>query len=153
MSEQNKLEVVTPEAVEAEVKPYTFRPLGAPDLFLMATIIQKIGLKEFKVAFESDGIKSLIQNFMMEQKDESNGDDQDIISLGAGIAFEIASVLLGNLQYCENEIYKLLSQTSNLTVEEIKKPGNAAMVLEMVLDFIKKEEFRDFIKVASRSFA
>ena len=153
MSEQNKLEVVTPETVEAEVKPYTFRLLGAPDLFLMATIINKIGLKEFKVAFESDGIKSLIQNFMMEQKDESNEDDQDIISLGAGIAFEIASVLLGNLQYCENEIYKLLSQTSNLTVEEIKKPGNAAMFLEMVIDFIKKEEFRDFIKVASRLFA
>ena len=152
MSEQNKLEVVTPETVEAEVKPYTFRLLGAPDLFLMATIINKIGLKEFKVAFESDGIKSLIQNFMMEQKDESNEDDQDIISLGAGIAFEIASVLLGNLQYCENEIYKLLSQTSNLTVEEIKKPGNAAMFLEMVIDFIKKEEFRDFIKVVSRLF-
>ena len=46
----------------------------------------------------------------------------------------------------------MLSQTSNLTDDEIKAPGTAAMFLEMVIDFIKKEEFRDFIKVVSRLF-
>ena len=147
MSETN-LEIVKPE--EAAVKPYSFRLLGAPDIFLMSKIISKIGIREFKACFESEGIKSLIQNMMMEEKD--NAENTNIISVGAGVALEIASVILANLPNCESEIYQMLAQTSNLTVEEIKAPGNAAMFLEMVIDFIKKEEFRDFIKVVSKLF-
>ena len=148
MSEKT-LEVVQPEAVEP-VKPYTFRLLGAPDIFLMAKIINQIGIKEFKACFESDGIKNMIQQMMA--KEENATDDSNIVSVGVGIAMEIASVILGNLPKCENDIYQMLSQTSNLTVEEIKAPGNAVMFLEMVIDFIKKEEFRDFIKVVSKLF-
>ena len=152
MSETKNLEAVQPEAevVEAAVKPYTFRLLGAPDIFLMAKIIKQIGIKEFKACFESDGIKSMIQNMTMEAKQE--GDDSNIISVGVGVVLEIADVIIGNLPKCENDIYQMLSQTSNLTVEEIKAPGNAVMFLEMVIDFIKKEEFRDFIKVVSKLF-
>lgn len=148
MSETNNLELIQPEAV-AE-KPYTFRLLGAPDIFLMSKIISKIGINEFKACFEADGIKNLIQNATTEKKAE--GEETDIISVGAGVFLEIANVILGNLPKCEAEIYQMLSQTSNLTVKEITAPGNAAMFLEMVIDFIKKEEFRDFIKVVSRLF-
>ena len=150
MSEATNVEVVQTE--EVAVKPYTFRELGAPDIFLMSTIISKIGIKEFKACFEAEGVKSLIQNMMIEQKAEGNGDDSNFISIGATIVLEIASVILENLPKCEKEIYKMLSQTSNLTVDEIKAPGNAVMFVEMVVDFIKKEEFRDFIKVVSRLF-
>ena len=148
MSETTNLEIV--QAEEVAVKPYTFRQLGAPDIFLMSKIISKIGINEFKACFEADGIKSLIQNTMMEQKED--GAESDIISVGAGVFLEIANVILANLPKCEAEIYQMLSQTSNLTVKEITAPGNAVMFLEMVIDFIKKEEFRDFIKVVSRLF-
>ena len=160
MNETKILEVVQTEAetVVAE-KPYTFRLLGAPDIFLMAKIIKQIGIKEFKTCFESDGIKSLIQNMMMEQMEkkeegaeEGAEEDANIISVGVGVALEIADVILGNLPKCEHDIYQLLSQTSNLSVEEIKAPGNAVMFLEMVIDFIKKDEFRDFIKVVLKLF-
>ena len=154
MSEKN-LEVVqneTVETVESVDKPYTFRLLGAPDIFLMAKIIKQIGIKEFKACFESDGITSLIQNAMDEKKAKGKDDNTNVIGVGVGVALEIADVILGNLPKCENDIYQMLSQTSNLTVEEIKAPGNATMFIEMVIDFIKKEEFRDFIKVVSRLF-
>ena len=131
------------------VKPYTFRMLGAPDIFLMSKIISKIGIKEFKSCFESDGIKSLIQNTMIEKGEDG---ESNIVSVGAGVVLEIASVILSNLPRCEADIYQMLAQTSNLSIEEIKAPGNAAMFLEMVVDFIKKEEFGDFIKVVSRLF-
>ena len=154
MSEANKnpveevidlVEGIIPE------KPYKFRQLGAPDIFLMAKIIGQIGIKEFKACFESDEINSLIQN--MTKADKENGNDNsNIVSVGVGVAVELAGVILGNLPKCENDIYQMLSQTSNLSVEEIKAPGNAAMFLEMVIDFIKKEEFRDFIKVVSKLF-
>lgn len=145
---ETTLELVQPEVAET-VKPYTFRLLGAPDIFLMAKIINQIGIKEFKACFESDGIKDLIQQMMAK---EAKADDSNIVSVGVGVAVEIASVILGNLPKCENDIYQMLSQTSNLSVEEIKAPGNAVMFLEMVIDFIKKEEFRDFIKVVSTLF-
>lgn len=154
MSEKN-LEVVqneTVETVESVDKPYTFRLLGAPDIFLMAKIIKQIGIKEFKACFESDGITSLIQNAMDEKKAKGKDDNTNVIGVGVGVALEIADVILGNLPKCENDIYQMLSQTSNLTVEEIKAPGNATMFIEMVIDFIKKEEFRDFLKVVSRLF-
>lgn len=141
------IETVQPEAA---VKPYTFRQLGAPDIFLMSKIISKIGINEFKACFEADGIKNLIQNMTLDAKE--NDDNSNIISVGAGVFLEIANVILGNLPKCENEIYQILAQTSNLTIDEIKAPGNAVMFLEMVIDFIKKEEFRDFIKVVSRLF-
>ena len=157
MSETKNLEIV--ETAEAAIpeKPYTFRLLGAPDIFLMSKIISKIGIKECKTCFESDGIKSLIQNAMVDKaqkdgNDTDDGNDTNIISAGAEVALELASVILTNLPKCENDIYQMLSQTSNLSVEEIKAPGNAAMFLEMVIDFIKKEEFRDFFKVVSKLF-
>jgi hypothetical protein len=145
----------TDEAVETTVveKPYSFRLLGAPDIFLMSKIISKIGIREFKACFEADGIQSLIQNMTIEAKKKEGEDgNSNIISVGAGVALEIASVILTNLPKCENDIYQMLSQTSNLSVEEIKAPGNAVMFFEMVIDFIKKEEFRDFIKVVSKLF-
>ena len=158
---ETKTEVIQEEiveTVETVEKPYTFRLLGAPDIFLMAKIIKQIGIKEFKACFKSDGIKSLVQNMIMDEKakgdDNKDGDDNDsnFISVGVGVALEIADVILGNLPKCENDIYQMLSQTSNLTVEEIKAPGNAVMFVEMVIDFIKKEEFRDFFGVVSRLF-
>ena len=148
MSETKNLELV--QAEEGTEKPYTFRLLGAPDIFLMSKIISKIGINEFKACFESDGIKNLIQNATMEKKEE--GEETNLVSIGAGVFLEIANVILGNLPKCESEIYQMLSQTSNLTVKEITAPGNATMFLEMVIDFIQKEEFRDFIKVVSRLF-
>lgn len=144
------------ETVETVEKPYTFRLLGADDIFLMAKIIKQIGLKEFKACFESKSIKSLIQNLMMDEKkkEEETGEESDsnIISIGVGVAFEAADVILGNLDKCRDDIYQMLSQTSNLTVDEIRAPGNAVMFVEMVIDFFKKEEFKDFFGVVSRLF-
>ena len=147
---ETKNEIIQEAVVETVDKPYTFRLLGAPDIFLMAKIIKQIGIKEFKACFESDGLKSLIQNTAMDEK--ADGGETNIVSVGIGVALEIADVIIGNLPKCENDIYQMLANTSNLTVEEIKAPGNATMFLEMVIDFIKKEEFRDFIKVVSRLF-
>ena len=143
----NKQEAAQEEVV---VKPYTFRQLGAPDVFLMSKIIGAIGIKEFRACFEADGLKDMIAGMATGSEDER--DSSSYVSIGIAAFLEIANVILCNLPKCENEIYQLLSQTSNLTVDEIKAPGNATMFFEMVIDFIKKEEFKDFIKVVSRLF-
>lgn len=145
MSEAN-IETIT------AAKPYTFRQLGGEDMFLMFRIIGKIGVKEFNACFENDGIRQLIAG-MAEEKATDGEEEKSAPSAVTYIAviLEIADVIFKNLPKCEDEVFKLLSQTSDLTIEQVKALS-LAQFTEMVVDFIKKEEFKDFIKVVSKLF-
>lgn len=132
--------------VEEEKKPYEFRQLGSKDVILMSTIISKVGINKFIECISSGNVLDTIKNMTSE---EQGSEDGAMIAAGS-VFLEIANVVLGNLHKCENEIYQMLSQTSNLTVEEITAEGNALMFVEMVIDFIKKPEFKGFIKVVSK---
>ena len=139
------------EPVEVAAKPYTFRTLGGEDVFLMFKIIGKIGVKEFNACFENDGIKNLLMSLMGEKKAEKDGEDQSVSVTYISVILEVADVIFKNIPKCENEIFQMLSQTSDLSVDQVKALDFATFT-EMVIDFIKKEEFRDFIKVVSKLF-
>ena len=143
-----------PETAEAAVKPYTFRKLSGDDMFLMFSIIKKIGLKEFKQCFEGDNIKGLVEAFTKskdgENAEESGNNDKSIMSIGFAVGFDALDVILGNLPKCKEGIYQLLSQTSNLSEDVIR--ADALLLTEMIIDFFKKEEFPAFIKVVSKLF-
>ena len=148
-NEEVAVAAVEPEIVEAEPeKPYTFRKLSSPDIFLMTKIIGKIGINEFVDCFDKDGVLGFIKGLTTEEKESESG----AMLAAASVILEIANVVFGNLHKCEKEIYQLLEQTSNLTVEEITAEGNGVMFFEMLIDFIKKDEFPDFIKVVSKLF-
>ena len=138
-------EIIEMNPVEAAEKPYVFRKLSAVDVFPMFKIIGAIGINEFTACFEKDGIKNMIASFTGE-----SGEDMSSI-VGISVILEIANVIIGNLPKCESEIYQILSQTSNLSVAQVKKL-DMAVFFEMVIDFVKKEEFKDFIKVVSKLF-
>lgn len=149
------MENAQPEAAEP-VKPYIFRTLGGGDVFLMFRIIGKIGVKEFNACFEHDGIKHLVAAMMGEKlaqakEDEEKEEAPSVSVTYISVVLEVADVIFRNLPKCEDEIFQMLSQTSNLTVAQVKKL-NLAQFTEMVIDFIKKEEFRDFIEVVSKLF-
>lgn len=140
--------VETVEIVEQK-KPYEFRILNSTDVFLMFKIIGKIGVKEFNACFKNDGIKDLVMAMMGEKKAE--GENASFSVTYIEIIFEIADVIFKNLPKCESEVYQMLSNTSNLSFEEVKTL-DAPVFIEMILDFIKKREFADFIEVVSRLF-
>jgi hypothetical protein len=127
-------------------KVYTFRRLNSTDTFLMFKILGKIGINEFTDCFGRDNVKQMIASV-------TGGDSKESAStmVGISVIFEMASVIITNLPKCEVEIYQMLSQTSNLSVKQVKEL-DFAIFTEMVIDFIKKEEFKDFIKVVSRLF-
>ena len=127
-------------------KVYTFRKLNSTDVFLMFKIIGKIGINEFTECFGKDAVKQMIQKFT-----GGNQNDNGITMVGISVILEMANVIIGNLPKCEQEIYQMLSNTSNLTVEQVKGLDFVTFT-EMVIDFIRKEEFKDFIKVVSRLF-
>ena len=142
---EKTINMETSAAVFEDVKPYVFRKLEAPDVFLMFKIISAIGVNEFTACFEKDGIKNLIEQVTKE------GAENSASLVGVSVLLEIANVVFGNIPKAEKDIYKMLSQTSNLTVEQVKSL-DAVTFSEMVIDFIKKEEFADFIKVVSKLF-
>ena len=134
-----------------EEKPYKFRRLCAEDIFPMFTIIKKIGIKEFKAVLGENGeVKKLISNAFKKTTENENAEN-DIIESGLSVAMDIVDVIVGNLPNCEKDIFKLLAQTSNLDEKAIRKMDFASF-FEMIVDFVKKEEFKDFIKAVSKLF-
>ena len=126
-------------------KPYKFRPLEASDVFLMAKIVGAIGVNEFSACFDGDAIKNMVVSGK-----KKGGNDSATIA-GVAVFLEIANVIFKNLPKCEADIYQMLANVSGMTADQIKKLDFVTFT-EMVIDFVQKEEFRDFIKVVSRLF-
>lgn len=115
-----------------ENKAYTLRTLTADDLFPMFQIVSKIGIKEFKHSFENPEI---IKAFRQE--------GGSIESLGVEIAFDMAGVLMANLPVAKDSIYTFLASVAGMTKQEIAALPMGTF-LEMIVDVIKKDEFKDF---------
>lgn len=126
---------------------YTLRSLQGADIFPMSAIIKKIGVKEFKNAFQDEEIKDLVKSI-------NNGDmSKDAAANQAGMAviLNIVDVVLGNLPRAEKDIYKFLASLSGMKPDEVAALPMATFT-GMVIDVIQKDEFKDFIKVVSRLF-
>lgn len=121
-------------------KPYTFRKLNATDVMPMCRILSKVGIKELGACFQSDEVKALIS-------DKSNSAD----TVGIQVVLDIAGTILERLPDCEKEIFSLLASVGGMTVDDVRALDLPTFA-EMVIDFVKKDDFRDFIGVASRLF-
>ncbi len=124
-------------------KVYTFRTLNSTDLFLMFKILGKIGINEFAKSFDKDTVKNLVAS--------TRGAENASTVVGISVMLEISNIIISNLPKCENEIYQMLANTSNLSIEQVRNLDFIAFT-EMVIDFVKKEEFKDFIKVVLKLF-
>lgn len=130
-------------------KTYTLRGLTAEDVFPMLKIISGIGLKEFKSCFESAELRDAIKN-MSQGKEE--GEAVDATAVGLMVAADIASIIFANLPKCKDDIYQLLSGLSGMKKKEIAElPMN--VFLAMIVDVIKKEEFKDFFQDVAGLFS
>ena len=129
---------------------YEFRRLESKDVFLMTKIIGKLGINNFSGCLGNDSVKSAIKKMTNKENEKENNEDAFTV-IGITVSIELADIIFSNLDKCQNEIFQLLSQTSNLKFKDVEKM-DAVTFLEMVVDFIKKEEFKDFFKVASKLF-
>ena len=126
-------------------KAYELRTLCAEDVFPMFKIISKIGIKEFKSCFESEDVKEAI-------KSATNGETQDGLEvIGLGVALEIASVIMANVPQAKEDIYLFLAQVSGMSKDDIRNLPISTFT-EMIIDIVKKEEFKDFFGVVSKLF-
>lgn len=119
-------------------KSYEFRKLAAVDVAPMCKIIGKIGIDKFADCFQSDAVKALMTK---------NKKNIDII--GIQVILDIANIIIVAIPSCESDIFALFASVSGLTVDEIKA-FDLSTFTEMIVDFVKKEEFKDFIGVVSK---
>lgn len=130
-------------------KTYTLRGLTAEDVFPMLKIISGIGLKEFKSCFDSAELRDAIKNMSQGKED---GEAVDTTAAGLMVAADIASIIFANLPKCKDDIYQLLSGLSGMKKQEIAElPMN--IFLAMIIDVIKKEEFKDFFQDVAGLFS
>ena len=148
---KNVIEPITAEGMGTDTQEsditmtepvYTFRKLNSTDTFLMFRIISKIGINDFIESFDENTLKSL---FAL-----TKGGAETMTVAGLSLTLEVVKVVINNLPKCEAEIYEMLSNTSNLTVEQVKELDFATFT-EMVIDFVKKDEFKANAKVDSKA--
>lgn len=142
-------------------KTYTLRGLTAEDVFPMLKIISGIGLKEFKSCFDSAELRDAIKNMSQGKKEgkkegkeegKEEGETVDTTAVGLMVAADIASIIFANLPECKDDIYQLLSGLSGMEKKEIAElPMN--VFLAMIVDVIKKEEFKDFFQDVAGLFS
>lgn len=136
---------VNNEVTEKEIKSkYTLKPAGAPDIFTMVTILGKIGINNFASCLNNENIQDLVKK--IKEKRSFSSDDLSTIA-GLGVMTEVSQIVIMGLPKCENEVYKLLSNTSDLEIDEIKKLDGVTFI-EMIMDFFTINW--DFIKAASK---
>lgn len=121
---------------------YEFRKLGAVDVAPMCKIIGKIGINEFSKCFEAESVLSLLRG----------GKKENITDLaGIQVMLEVANIIITHIPEVEKDMFTLLASVSGLSVDEIKNLDFVTYT-EMIINFVKKEEFKDFIGVVSKLF-
>lgn len=145
ISSQGDSDTFEDQQIEERVKPYTFRKLNSTDLFPMIKLITKIGIDELTEVFEGGTVKRIVESVTKKEKTVAG---KEIIA-GVGVALKLVNKIMEHIPLCENEIYTLLSRVSGMDVEQIKVL-DLDVFMEMLLDFVMKDEFKDFFKVASK---
>jgi hypothetical protein len=71
--------------------------------------------------------------------------------VGGTVLLQIAQIVFENLEKCEDDIYRILAATSNLSAKGIKELPIDDF-LAMVVEFIKLPQFAAFFSRASTLF-
>lgn len=126
------------EQEEVIERTYKLRVLKDKDLFLMLKILKKIGIKDFKNAF------------IQKQSDKQAVDGENAVrNIGILTAFDMADMLLDNLENVEEELYTLWSDISGIPVDEMKEMEFGTLPL-MILDTFSNARNSSFFRVLSK---
>lgn len=138
-----------------EEKVYKFRKLTSKDLFLMIKLVKKIGINNVSKILDKDIIKKKINELTQETNEESNEETSkasiSFEELGISIMFDLAQLIIERLEACKEEIYEILEKTSNLDKKQIEEL-EIDVFLEMIYDFVRKEEFIKLFQKAAYLF-
>lgn len=119
------------------------RKLCATDLFVMVRILNKIGLNKIKDSIDVDEIKNARAKL-------TDGNNEEVFSsVGTTIVMSVAGILIENLPNIEKDLYELIANLTSMKPKEVAQM-DIAQFMECIVAILKKEEFKDFFKEASK---
>ena len=166
ISDLLKRDGVLTEEIKEESKPYTMRKLSSKDLSPMLKVLKKLNFKKLKDVFKDINLKAIIEatnnknnsnndviadseEDSTENVQETNQKEINLFEIGKDVIFDMFPILLDSIDEAIPEINKLLAGVIEQDVEIIENM-DLGTYFNLLYDFIHKEEFMDFIKVASR---
>ena len=123
---------------------YTFRTLNATDIAPMCRIITKIGFENVAACL-NDG--DILKTIRARKGKEGKAGLTDFAAIT--FAVKVGGIILENIPKCEQDVFSLLASVSGLEYDQIANMELGPFA-EMVGAFVRKEEFRDFIGLASK---
>ncbi len=108
---------------------YELRPMVASDMGAVCKIITAIGIRQFKECFN--------------MKDLENIDKNSVKSIGIGVFFDIAGIVISNIPKAEREIQAFVASLTGLQMSDIEKMPFAEYG-ELIVRIVTKDDFRDF---------
>lgn len=132
----------TNNVAEMTTEGIALRKLEAKDIAPMASILSKIGMKEIKSCFNPDDLQELASG---------KNTEEAAAVVGFTVVFDIASVILGNYEKCQDDIFRFIAGLSGKSKEDIAKLPLDTF-FELIIEIVQKEEFKDFFKVVSKLF-
>ncbi len=123
-----------------EPKKIELRKLEAKDIAPVVSILSKIGLKEIKKCFNPADLQELAKS-----------GEEAATAVGLTVFTELAGVVFANYERCQDDIFRFLASLSGKSKEEIASLPMDSFA-EMVIEVIKKEEFKDFFSVVAKLF-
>ena len=122
---------------------YEMRKLQATDIFSVVKILNGIGLKNIKEAIDFEEINKI-------RKGMTENNAEAITSqVGLNVVMSIATVILENLPKIENDLYNFIGSVIGIKTKDVAKMDMGEF-MDVLITIIKKEEFKDFFKRASK---
>lgn len=132
-----------------EPKNYELRPLVAADMGPICKIITAIGVRQFKECFNIDQLKK--KKGEDGENAEESTESLDVETIGFGVFFDIAGIIISNIPKAESEIQAFLASLTGMPIAAIKKIPFADYG-ELIIDVVTKKEFQDFFKRVMKLF-
>ncbi|MBQ8434569.1 MAG: hypothetical protein IJX24_00940 [Oscillospiraceae bacterium] len=113
---------------------FTLRPFETEDIFLMTTIIGKIGVSQIIDIIKMNSFRDIVRE---------DGDEEKYKAVGKAVGMKVIAMIIEKLPECKNEIYRFLASLSGKTNEEIAKQP-PVITVRMIKKFISMDGFSDF---------
>ena len=122
---------------------YEMRNLQATDIFSIVKILNGIGLKNIKEAINFEEINKIRQGMT---EDNASAITSQV---GVNVVMSIATVILENLPKIENDLYTFVGSVIGIKTKDVAKMDMGEF-MDVLITIIQKEEFKDFLKRASK---
>lgn len=120
--------------MENTEKNYELRPLVATDMGAICKIVSAVGIRQFKECFKVEDFKG-----------------KDAESVGFGVVFDIAGIIIANMPKAEKEIQSFLASVTGMKLEDVQAMPFADYG-ELIIAVVMKEDFQDFFKRVMKLF-